>query len=95
MASNTFLCYNGDFLPTDKPVFNVQNRAFRYGDGIFESMRAIGTTVPFLNLHLERLRKGAQFLEIDLPEYFTIEFVTKQISHLLNANKHFSGAKIR
>ncbi len=95
MAANNFLCFNGDFLSSEKPVFHSQNRAFRYGDGIFESMRAIGTTVPFLNLHLERLRKGSRFLEIELPEYFTFEFLSKQISHLLNANKQFSGARVR
>lgn len=95
MTTNTFLCLNGDFLPSDKPVINTRNRAFRYGDGVFESMRAVGTSVPFLNMHLERLRNGAHFLDIELPEFFTFEFITKQISHLLNANKQFTGAKIR
>lgn len=95
MPETSFICYNGDFLPSNKPLFFTQNRAFRYGDGLFESMRAIGTSVPFLNQHLDRLRKGASFLQMEIPETFNNSFISKLISHLINANKQFAGAKIR
>jgi len=58
-------------------------------------MRAIGTTVPFLQMHIERLRKGVAFMEMELPESLTNVYIEKQITHLLNANKHFNGARIR
>ncbi len=95
MGQITFVCINGEFLPSDKPVFFGSNRAFKYGDGLFETMRAIGTTVPFLNQHFERLRKSAAVLQMELPENFSVSFFQKQISRLLNANKLFNGAKIR
>lgn len=95
MGKSNFICINGEFVSNEKPVFSSQNRAFRYGDGVFESMRAIGTSVPFLNSHFSRLISGAQFLEIELPESFSLDFIAKQIKHLINANKHFNGAKIR
>lgn len=95
MGKSNFICINGEFVSTERPVFTSYNRAFRYGDGIFESMRAIGTTVPFLNKHITRMKEGAHFLEIDIPESYTTEYFAKQIKHLLNANKQFTGARIR
>lgn len=95
MAESTFICLNGEFIPSQQPSIHVSNRAFRYGDGVFESMRAISTSVPFLHLHIERLKKGVAFLEMQLPESFTNSYIEKQITHLLNANKHFGGARIR
>ena len=95
MSETSFICYNGEFFPSNKPLFYHQNRAFRYGDGLFESMRAIGTSVPFLNQHLDRLKKGAAFLQMEIPDAFNHSFVSKHISHLINANKQFGGSRIR
>lgn len=95
MSESAFICLNGEFISSQEPSLYTQNRAFRYGDGVFESMRAIGTTIPFLRQHLERLRKGVAFMEMELPESFNNTFIEKQITHLLNANKHFGGARIR
>ena len=95
MPESAFICLNGEFISSQQPSLFVQNRAFRYGDGVFESMRAIDTSVPFLPMHMERLRKGVAYMEMELPESFTKAFIEKQITHLLNANKLFCGARIR
>jgi branched-chain amino acid aminotransferase len=95
MGQITFVCLNGEFIPSDKPIFFGTNRAFKYGDGLFETMRAIGTSIPFLSHHIERLRKSATVLQLELPEVYSIAYFQKQISRLLNANKLFNGAKIR
>ncbi|PIV58475.1 MAG: 4-amino-4-deoxychorismate lyase [Bacteroidetes bacterium CG02_land_8_20_14_3_00_31_25] len=90
-----FVCYNGEFIPADKPIFYGTNRAFRYGDGLFETMRAMGTSTPFLNRHIERLKNSASILQFEIPENYTVLFFQKQITRLLNANKYFNGSKIR
>jgi branched-subunit amino acid aminotransferase/4-amino-4-deoxychorismate lyase len=95
MPETTFICLNGEFVSSHQPSLYIQNRAFRYGDGVFESMRAIGTSVPFFKWHIERLRKGVAFMEMELPDNFTNSYIEKQITRLLNANKHFNGARIR
>jgi branched-chain amino acid aminotransferase len=43
------------------------NRAFRYGDGIFESIRTTERAVPLWTYHWKRLCRGASALGIDLP----------------------------
>ena len=37
--SISYLNFNGSILPADQLIFGSNNRAFRYGDGLFESMR--------------------------------------------------------
>jgi branched-chain amino acid aminotransferase len=58
---------NGEFLPEEQATVSIFDRAFLYGDGLFE-------TIPFFEgrpfrmpQHLERLREGAEFLRIALP----------------------------
>ncbi len=43
------------------------DRGFLLGDGLFETMRAVGGGVPLLDLHLARLRGGASLLQIPVP----------------------------
>ena len=42
-------------------------RALFYGEGVFESFRWKGSPPVFLSVHLERMRKGADFLGIPFP----------------------------
>lgn len=95
MKQNNFICFNGELHNSNTPVFTLSNRAFHYGDGIFETMRAIGTTVPFLELHYKRLVKSSEILKMNLPENFSLKFLSEKISRLLNANKLFRGTRIR
>jgi branched-chain amino acid aminotransferase len=34
-----YINFNGSILPADQLIFKANNRGFRYGDGLFESMR--------------------------------------------------------
>ena len=45
---------------------DVTDRGFRYGDGLFETLRVIHGEVEFWGLHLQRLESGAQRLGIPL-----------------------------
>lgn len=90
-----FVCYNGEFISSDKPIFFGTNRAFRYGDGLFETMRAVGTYVPFITQHIARIKNSASILQFEIPDNYTTPFFQKQITRLLNANKFFNGVKVR
>lgn len=45
----------------------VEGRGFAYGDGVFETMRAIGGSIPWWPGHRARLALGAARLRIALP----------------------------
>lgn len=46
----------------------VDDRGLAYGDGLFETMRAMRGDVPWWDRHCRRLREGAQRLRIVLPD---------------------------
>lgn len=58
---------NGQFVPEEKAMVSVFDRSFLLGDGLFETMRVFGGKPFRWADHLERLRRGAQFLKIRLP----------------------------
>lgn len=56
---------NGVFQRSDQPQLRVQDRGFRYGDGVFETFRMEGGAPRFWPWHKERLEKGLAALGID------------------------------
>ena len=60
---------NGEFVPEEKAVVSVFDRSFQFGDGLFETLRVYrGKPFRWAD-HIERLRRGAEFLKIKLPAY--------------------------
>ena len=58
---------NGKFVPEERAVVSVFDRGFLYGDGLFETL-CVRNGKPFRwSQHLERLRRGADFLKIKPP----------------------------
>lgn len=58
---------NGKFVPEQEAVVSVFDRSFLYGDGLFETMRVFNGKPFRWEQHLERLRRGAEFLKIKIP----------------------------
>jgi len=58
---------NGKYLSEDQAVVSVFDRSFLYGDGLFETMLVLNGKPFRLDQHIERLRRGAEFLKIPLP----------------------------
>jgi aminodeoxychorismate lyase len=58
---------NGRFVPEAQATVSVFDRSFLYGDGLFETMR-VANGKPFRwEQHLDRLARGAEFLDIKIP----------------------------
>ncbi|MBN2274985.1 MAG: aminotransferase class IV [Bacteroidales bacterium] len=95
ISGGKYICYNGDFINAADKIISPNNRSFRYGDALFESIRACGTEAQFLDLHLNRLKHSMQWLKMTIPAYFTSENLSLLITKLLNKNRIFGGARIR
>ncbi len=91
----TYICYNGSFYNDNTPVIHHSNRAFCFGDAIFETIRANGTHLLFFDDHYKRIMKGLSLLNIDLTEDITREKLQKHIEKLLHKNKYYTGTRIR
>jgi branched-chain amino acid aminotransferase len=76
---------NGQFVPEEQATVSVFDRSFLYGDGLFETMR-VANGKPFRWWeHMERLRKGGDFLGIKIP--FGCKTLEKFAAELITQNK--------
>ena len=71
------------------------NRASRYGDGVFETIRVINGTPLFISSHYKRLIAGIRALKITPPEFFSEEFFNLKITELTKSNNITKGGKVR
>lgn len=90
-----YLNYNGTILPNEAKIISADNRGFRYGDGLFETIRIVNGGVPLANFHFERLLQGMQLLGFEIPVYNIQEYFTDQVLHLAKNNGHLDTARVR
>lgn len=58
---------NGLYLPADQAVVSIEDRGFQFSDGVYEVIAVIGGELIDLELHLERLERSLNAIEIDVP----------------------------
>jgi len=80
---------NGQLVPEDRAVVSVFDRAFLYGDGLFETMRIFNAKPFRWRQHIDRLKRGAQFLNIRLP--FSDEALLGFVRELIIRNQMFDS----
>ncbi|HEY2581043.1 MAG TPA: aminotransferase class IV [Mucilaginibacter sp.] len=86
-----FINFNGEILPADTKLITVNNRAFRYGDGLFESMRMIKGQLKFADLHADRLQRGMRALKIEDYSQIDAWFLKEKADDLSRRNKSKNG----
>jgi branched-chain amino acid aminotransferase len=62
-----YLSINGKILPNHQAGVPVDNGAFRYGHGLFETMLVRNGAIRLLDYHLERLFSGLRELQLHIP----------------------------
>src|SRR5260221_2285542 len=89
------ICMNGKILRENEPALLVSNRGYRYGDGLFETMKIINGKIILAPLHFERLFNSLQLLKFKIPKLFTIEKLEQEILNLAKKNKCEQLARVR
>ena len=70
---------NGAWLDAADAALGIDDRGFLYGDGVFETVRVHRGGYFRLDAHLARLRRGAQALQLPLPEAGELRFIAAGI----------------
>lgn len=78
--------FNGELLQEEATFLNHQNRGLRYGDALFETLRALNGKLIFWEDHYLRLMASMRMLRMEIPMNFTMEFLEKQVQDTLAAN---------
>ena len=84
--------FNGELHSNNSPVFTETNRAFRYGDCLFETIRTLGSKINFWEDHYLRLMASMRILRMEIPMNFTMEHLSGEITKLLEANDMLNKA---
>jgi branched-subunit amino acid aminotransferase/4-amino-4-deoxychorismate lyase len=95
MTVSKYICLNESYYKSDQYILNSDNRAFRYGDALFETIHANGTEPQFLKLHIKRLVNGMKILRMNVPATFRPEYFKALITNILNKNRQLQGARVR
>lgn len=89
-----YINFNGQIVPEDSKLFSVDSRALRYGDGLFETMLYQEGEIRFLHLHVDRLQRGMQKLQLEQVSMFDAYFIKKITDDLIRKN-NMLGQRVR
>jgi branched-chain amino acid aminotransferase len=89
------VCFNGDFFPADAPLLPVQNRSFKWGDGVFETAKVFRGRLLLEELHFERLGASLRLLGMEAGKKFTKDSLVAQVMELCRLNDCLELARIR
>lgn len=90
---NKLICFNGTFLPEGEWMMGTSNRGFRYGDGVFETIRMQSGQLFFVDDHFERLVGGMYTLGLDTTFLNPIQLCNEMLELCIRMN--FAQARIR
>jgi branched-chain amino acid aminotransferase len=71
--------FNGELVLKENIKLTTDNRGFKYGDGIFETIKVVNKKVIFWEDHYFRLMASMRMLRMKIPMEFTLEFLEKEI----------------
>ncbi len=86
--------FNGAIVDSESNIL-VQNRGFLYGDGVFETLKIVDSKILFLEDHYFRLMASMRVVRMEIPMYFTMEFMEGQILSLARQNQILSSCRVR
>lgn len=76
--------YNGN-LTENTNISVEQNRGFLYGDAVFETLKVVDGKILFAEDHYFRLMASMRIVRMEIPMYFTMEYMEEQVKNLANA----------
>lgn len=88
--------FNGELHNKTHPSLSLQNRGYKYGDALFETLKIVSGTIFFWEDHYFRLMASMRLMRMDIPMHFTMEFLEAELIKTLEANNlHNDTARAR
>lgn len=95
MSNVSYINFNGSIIDASQPVFTAANRAFRYGDAVFETIRMMNGEILFFEKHLNRLQKSMALLGMLAHDDLSFHQLYLTIRHLDQVNQLGGNGRIR
>lgn len=74
-------------IETQDRVLSYNNRGFKYGDGVFDTLKYVNGKIFFWEDHYLRLMAGMRIVRMEIPMSFTMDYLQEQIMNLLEAKE--------
>ena len=87
--------FNGELLFKENIKLTTDNRGFKYGDGIFETVKVVNKKVVFWEDHYFRLMASMRMLRMKIPMEFTLEFLEKEILKTVAVLEEVTSYRVR
>ena len=89
------LNYNGNLVAFEDVKITPDNRAYKYGDSVFETIKVINGKLVFWEEHYFRLMASMRMLRMKIPMNFTLEFLEKEILKIVKVTNSNTTLRIR
>ncbi|PHO00002.1 aminotransferase class IV [Rhodobacteraceae bacterium 4F10] len=87
--------FNGTLISDSEVQISTKNRAFKYGDAIFETIKVLNGKVVFVEDHYFRLMASMRMLRMKIPMKFTLEFLQDEILKITKELPESSTYRVR
>lgn len=87
---------NGKLIPSIEANLSIENRGYKYGDALFETLKVVNGKILFWEDHYFRLMASMRILRMAIPMNFTMEFLESEILKTVKANELINkSARVR
>ncbi len=90
-----YICFDGQFMRSNQPVFTADDFLPRYGNGLFETMYWHKGIIRLATLHFQRLEHGMQLLGWIFPTKVQQSTLENLIHQLVEMNGGGDTARVR
>jgi branched-chain amino acid aminotransferase len=77
---------NGTLLQSKTSILSLENRGYKFGDALFETLKVVQNRILFWEDHYFRLMASMRILRMEIPMTFTMEFLEHEILKTIEAN---------
>ena len=87
--------YNGTLLAFEDVKITPANRAFNYGDAVFETVKILNGKLVFWEEHYFRLMASMRMIRMRIPIEFTLEFLESEIQKTVATQESNAQLRVR
>ena len=78
--------FNGHLVSSNNSKLTTENRGYKYGDALFETLKVVNGKLFFWEDHYFRLMASMRIMRMDIPMNFTMEFLESEIFNRVSFN---------
>ena len=90
-----FIIVNGNVIEKNNAGLSPDDHSYRYGDGLFETMRIANGNILLEEYHFERLFSGLELLKFKIPLHFSKQKISEEVKKLCKKNNCQELARVR